>query len=604
MGLLLVVMNGEAFQRALHCHRNGQLDRARTMYLEVIAADPSHAEALHLLGVLEFQQGRAAVGAGLIERAIELRPDNAQYHGNLGLALVADGRPQDAMVSYDAAIAMEPGFAEAHANRGTALGKLGRWEEAAEGFERAVALTGERRQLHAAMLARLGAARTKLGESVPAFDALSRSVDINPDNIEAAGARLFVHNYLPDVSPKRLRSEAEAFGDRLMARVRRPARHDNTVDRDRPLRVGLVSGDFKVHPVARFLTFLGRVDQKSFELFAYYTRGRIDETTARFQRLIPNWRQLDRSSDAEAALIIADDGIDILCDLSGHSSGGRPGIFARKPAPVQFTWLGYFATTGLRTIDYVLCNDIVVPTAEEEQWVERPWRMPDTYLCFGPPPVDVEVGAAPSQLGNVVTFGSFNNFGKLSADTLAAWSELLKAVPLSRLVLRTTPTPSQGRIAEIRHALVGQQGGDRIIFEAPVSNYADHLGGYRAIDIALDPFPYTGGTTTCEALWMGVPVITRRGDRFVAHMGENILNGIGRPDWIACDTADYVRRAAALAADSRALANARSGLRSRFAASPMGDEARFARHFEEALRGMWHDWCDRQSMAGEGAGGL
>ncbi|MDB5540878.1 MAG: tetratricopeptide repeat family protein, partial [Devosia sp.] len=406
-------MNDERYAEAVRHHQQGRLAEARRGYLEVLAANPGHADALHLLGVADFQQGEAEAGVRRIAEAIRLRPDDGRFHGNLGLALAAAGRSPEALEAYDRALELAPDFAEAMANRSVTLAELGRREEAVAGFERAAGLSEGRAPLQASILARLGAALTKLGDSAGAYEALSRSLEINPGNLQAAGARLFVLNYLSDVPPVQMVEEARAFGGLAASQAKMRSSHRNTPEPDRPLRVGIVSGDLKSSSISRFLDPLLEIDPEQYRVHAYYTRSRVDEVTRKLQAGLPVFRQIDSINDSAAAALIEEDGIDVLCDLSGHSSGNRMGLFARKPAPVQFTWLGYFATTGLAAMDYVLCNDVVVPPAEEWQWVEKPWRMPSTYLCFSPPGDEIDPAPGPAVRDGVVTFGSFNNFSKL-----------------------------------------------------------------------------------------------------------------------------------------------------------------------------------------------
>jgi len=287
--------------------------------------------------------------------------------------------------------------------------------------------------------------------------------------------------------------------------------------------------------------------------------------------------------------------IDVLVDLSGHSGSIRLLTLAGKPAPVSFSWIGYFATTGLTAIDYVLANKWVVPPGEENQWSEKIWRMPDTYLCFSEPSNAPQPGSLPAIGAGRVTFGSFNNFNKLSDRTLAAWSGLLALVPNARLILRSSGQYREGLIENLqrRLALAGIELA-RVRIDRKIADYAAHLRSYDEIDIALDPFPYNGGTTTVEALYMGVPVLVRAGDRYVAHMGESILHNVGLPEWIAADEAAYAALGARLARDITGLAALRAGMRERVLGSPLFDAPRFARNLEAAIREMWRIWCGAQ----------
>jgi predicted O-linked N-acetylglucosamine transferase (SPINDLY family) len=299
-------------------------------------------------------------------------------------------------------------------------------------------------------------------------------------------------------------------------------------------------------------------------------------------------------SDEKLAQQIRDDGIDILIDLSGHTGHNRLLMFAWKPAPIQLTWLGYFASTGLAAMDYLLADPWMVPAAETDHFIEKIWYMPESYLCFTAPYFDICVEPLPALNHSHITFGCFNNLNKMNDAVVALWVKVLRAVPNSRLFLKT----GQLDEASMRHSVAqrfAEHGIDasRLILES-ASPRAELLAAYNRVDIALDPFPYPGGTTSAEALWMGVPVLTLAGDRFLSRMGESILQNVGLSDWIAADADDYVARAVRHAGNISGLAALRDGLRQQVLASPLFDAPRFAHHFETALRGMWKHWCQQQ----------
>jgi predicted O-linked N-acetylglucosamine transferase (SPINDLY family) len=288
---------------------------------------------------------------------------------------------------------------------------------------------------------------------------------------------------------------------------------------------------------------------------------------------------------------IHNDRIDILIDLAGHSSSNRLPVFAWKPAPVQVTWLGYLATTGLETVDYLIADKWTLPDTAAWYFTEAIWHLPETYLCFTPPDVATEVTALPALSNGYVTFGCFNNLSKMNDAVVALWARVLKAVPASRLLLKTRQLVDEALQANVigRFAACGIAA-DRLILQTFVQR-ADYLVPYQGIDIALDPFPYPGITTSVEGLWMGVPMLTLAGHSFLSRQGVGLLMNAGLPEWIAVDEDDYVARAVQHAADLPRLAELRRGLRQQVLASPIFDAARFAGHFETALRGMWAKWC-------------
>ncbi|HVY51386.1 MAG TPA: tetratricopeptide repeat protein, partial [Devosia sp.] len=534
----------ELYLRAIRMHQRGQPTEAAALYDSVLARDPNHAGAIHLKGVLALQAGEYDRAIKLIERSLALGPRHSLALANLGVAYRSVGRIDDAVSVLREAVALDPKSAMAHGNLSHALNRSGDIAEAV---------------IHA-----------------------RRSLAIDPGQLGLQSSALFAENYLAETDPVELADRARVVGAMFAGVGTARVRHDNDPDPTRSLRVGFVSADLRAHPVGRFLlgALGGLAEASSLELFAYANSRREDEVTTALQRMVPNWRTVAGTPDEALADQIVGDRIDVLFDLSGHSDGHRLAVFARRPAPVAVTWLGYFATTGLAAIDYVLANRWVIPEGEERQWVERVWRLPDSYLCFSRPADPPEVTTLPALAKGHITFASFNNFNKLSEATLRAWQPLLAAVPGARLILRSSGHYPPG-IIERLHSRLAAAGFDltRVRIDPRISEYAAHLASYGEVDVALDTFPYNGGTTTVEALYMGVPVLVRAGDRYVAHMGESILHDVGLSGWVAPRDADYAAFGARLVADLDALAALRAGLRARVLASPLFDARRFARNF-------------------------
>jgi len=578
-----------------------ELDTALAAYRLAAQHRPGHAAAHLGIARVLSRLGRHDGAADNFRAAIYGEPSAAAYAG-LARSLAALDRKAEAADAYDMAHRLAPGDEAIETERTALLTALGR-DTADEGrldslsaLEREEArnrIAVEATPGNAVALANLGSTLVGLGRLEEARDYYRRALAAKPDYFFAWSQLLFVTNYLGDMPVADMVAEARRYGAAVEARYPARARHDNDRDPERRLRIGLVSADLHAHPVARFTeAVIAALDRDRFDLFAYDTGREPDAMTARLRALMPQWREAAAWSDEALEAAILADRIDILVDLSGHSAHNRLLVFAKKPAPVAVSWIGYFATTGLRAIDYVLANEWVIPPEEEDQWVETPWRLPETYLCFTAPSLAVPLAPPPALANGVVTFGSANALNKLSEPTLACWVDVLKAVPKSRLLLRSSPLADARVAAETRTRFAAHGiEPERLILVGAVNDYAAHLTRYNAIDIALDPFPYAGGTTTVEALWMGVPVLTLKGDRYVAHMGESILHNVGLPDWIAADTADYVRKAAAFAADLAALATLRQNLRHRLLASPLCDAPRFARNLEAAFRSMWRKWC-------------
>jgi predicted O-linked N-acetylglucosamine transferase (SPINDLY family) len=358
------------------------------------------------------------------------------------------------------------------------------------------------------------------------------------------------------------------------------------------LRIGFVSGDFHEHPVGYFLEgVLQHLDRSAFELFAYPTAAKHDALSARIRPKFTGWHLIKGLSYEGAARQIRADGIDILIDLAGHSGDNRLPLFALRPAPVQVSWLGYFASTGVDEIDYVLVDEASVPAGLERHFSEKAWRLPETRLCYTPPTDNVvpAVAPLPALTRGHVTFGCFQRFQKISDATLSAWRPVFGALPDARLLLQSQQCVNPVFVERMlaRLAAVGIAA-DRVSTR-PAAPRSAYMAAYGQIDIALDTFPYTGGTTTCEALWMGVPTLTLRGDSMLARQGAALLSVAGLEEWIAEDPDEFASKAVAFASDTAALSLLRTSLREQVRASPLFDTALFAQRLEHALRAIWNE---------------
>lgn len=579
----------------------GDLDGAIAAYREAVALKPDHAAAHLGLARVLGRAGRHALAADNYRAAAYAQPSAEAYAG-LADELLAEDKRDEAVEALRTALKLRPDDAALADRLESLLGMAG--AAAGEAIPDRALTDLERQEAQSRLavsvtpgnpvaLTNLASVLVGLNRHREAIGYYRDAITADPDYFRAWSELLFAVNYLGDEPVAEMVAEAKQFGARVAARIPARSQHANDRDPGRCIRLGLVSFDLRAHPVGRFLeAVLAALDREAVEVFAYSTSEEDDDVTARICAEVPNWRAAAGLDDAALEAAILADRIDVLVDLSGHTAHNRLLVFARKPAPVAFTWLGFFATTGLAAIDYVLANRWVIPTAEEDQWVERPWRLPETYLCFSPPRAHVPRAPPPARANGFVTFGSANNINKLNDATADVWAQVLHAVPGSRLLLRSR-TLADAPVADDIRARFAARGiaGERLLLEGATADYAGHLGRYNDVDIALDPFPYAGGTTSVEALWMGVPVLTLRGDRYVAHMGENILAQVNLLDWVAADPDDYVAKAARFAADPDALAALRQNLRHRVVASPLFDASRFARHFEAAVRGMWQEWC-------------
>ncbi len=551
----------EQLTQAAAWHRQGQLAEAESIYGELLRTNPNDADALQLSGLICYQRGEYQRAIELTEAAVRRGRVRAYVHVNLGAAYRALGRLGDAIKQYQSALKLEPASKEAHNNLANVLQQTGDTEGALRHQKQAIAIS-------------------------PEGDA--------PSNL------LYTLNLLAGFPTSEIARQHRVWGEACRGLVLNST-HNNLKEPTRKLRVGYVSSDFCTHSVAFFLAPLFEAhDRSEVEIIGYSSGFRHDATTARLKALADEWVDISAMSDDDAAQRTREDRVDVLVDLAGHTRGHRLGVFARAPAPVQVTWLGYPNTTGLRTIGYRITDGIVDPEgAVDADHTEQLVRLQNGFLCYEPWDTAPDVAPPPSATTGKITFGSFNNLAKIGPSVIAAWSRILRSVEGSRLILKAMPFADSGvqRLFEARfkaHGVARRQ----LQFYPEAAGVDEHLARYAEIDIALDPFPYCGTTTTCEALWMGVPVISLVGDRHASRVGLDLLTRVGLPEFAAESLDAYVATAFALAADPARLATLRSGLRGQMRHSPLCDAVRFARELEAAYRMMWKGYCNAERVPG------
>ena len=570
----------------------GQNVNAAESYREALKIDQNMVEAHINLGNILHALGQFDGAVACYQQALEIKPDYAEAHNSLGLALQAEGQLEGAMNSFRRALKIKPDFAEAHNNLGLALQAAGQLEGAKMSYSRALEIKPELIEA----LCNMGNILKDIGQFEGASESYCRALEIKPDFLEVHSNLMFILNYTASQLPAAYLEQASKYGRVVAGKAARFASWKCAADLPERLRVGLVSGDFLNHPVGFFLEgLLAHIDPSCIELIAYPTHHQEDELTARIRPYFSNWHSLVGKNNEAAARLIHADGVHILVDVSGHTAHNRLPVFAWKPAPVQVTWLGLPATTGVAEIDYVLGDPHATPPEFDPHFSETAWRMPDVYMCLAVPDSPVLVAPLPALSADHVTFGSFNNLTKMGDGVVAVWARILQSVPDSRLLLKTSQLndPSTCKQTRQRFAACGISP-DRLILGGTLASRDDHLATYSKVDIALDTFPYPGVTTSAEALWMGVPVLSLRGDRFLSRTAESIARNAGLPDWIAADQDDYVAKAVTFASDLNHLAALRAILRQQVLASPLFDAPRFARNFEDALWGMWQHYQTQQ----------
>ncbi len=567
----------------------GDIAAAVAAYERAVALAPRDTQALNNLGKLLMTQGRAGEAVRALARAVQLRPDYTKALFNLGEALIAEGKAEDAVACLRRVLALEPDHEAASVRLGNELRKLGRFDEAEVVLRDAVTRHPTSLGAWGGLGVTIGGLR-RLAESETA---LRHVLALAPASAGAHSDMLVGLNYRLDITPERLLAEHRAWNDAHGERFRRDwTAHDNVRTLDRPLRIGFVSPDFGVHPVG-YLTIglFEAIDRASFKTVLYAAKRRRDPLNDRFRAAASEWIEAAEMDDEALAARVRADRIDILIDMAGHFAANRLPVFSRKPAPVQVSWAGYPATTGLPAIDWVIGDPLQVPIEAERTMSSGSSVCPDTSVPYDPPPYAPAVTALPSAQRGFVTFAAFHNPVKINDGCAALWARVLAALPGSRIVFKYSgiDTPST------RAALTGifaNHGVDalRIDFDRPAP-HAELLARYGDCDIALDATPYSGATTTLEALWMGVPVVTMPPGMtmFQRHSFAH-LTVVGLFEMVARDADDFVQIAARLASDPTRMGALRRGLRTRVAASPLCDGPRFARSFGDALRTMWADW--------------
>jgi predicted O-linked N-acetylglucosamine transferase (SPINDLY family) len=624
---ITMATKADPFQTALGLHQAGNLAQAEQIYRQILQANPRHADALHQLGVVAHQVGRQQAAIQAISQAIALQPGAAIYHNNLGEAYRVLGRIDEARTCYEQALRLDPSLAAAHYNLGLTYGPA-RPDEARRHYEQAIALAPD----HVRARSNLGNVLRALGlfeEAVVQFEeAIGRNPDFPkaylnlgavlheqgnsaatiacdrrmlarwPDHAAAHSSLVFSMNFMDEYDPPAMLEAhlewARRHAEPLTALA---APHDNDPTPDRRLRIGYVSPCFRRHAVNYFAEPLILAhDHGQFEIFLYSSVAHRDEVTGRLQASADQWRDVTTRNDEQLAQIVRDDQIDILVDLSGHMGWNRLPAFARRPAPIQVTYIGYQNTTGMSAMDYRLTDARADPPGVSEAfYTERLVRLPRSFFCYQPAE-SPEVSPLPALASGHVTFASFNNFAKVTPRVLDTWMELLARVPNSRLLMLAYQGENlKRRIVELAEKKGVRPDRIEVVGRRPPAEYLQMI---QRADIGLDSFPFNGHTTTCDLAWMGVPVVMLQGQTYCSRFGGCVLAQVGLEHLIANSVEEYLEIAAKLAGDLPGLSRLRSELRGRMAGSVLLDFAGFARDVETAYRQMWIEWCTRRRPPG------
>jgi predicted O-linked N-acetylglucosamine transferase (SPINDLY family) len=568
----------------------GDYDLAETLISKAISHGPPQALCHFNLGLAMYGGGRLGKALAAFDQAILLEPDQADFHNRRGIVLQEMGRLDESLAALDQAIRLQPGLAGAHNNRGITLRKLDRLEEARCSYTRALELSPD----YIKAYTNRGHVFKELGYPEEAEHDYRKALELQPTYAAAHSNLVFLLAAGAKLSPDEMLGEMR-YWDEVQGEAGRsnplPARAIDTTP-GRKLRIGYVSPDLRMHSVSYFFApLLAAHDRDRFEIYCYAARKSAlsDFVTERLRVLADHWRFVYELSEEALARQIREDRIDILVDLAGHTGGNRLQAFSWRPAPVQVTWLGFFNGTGLRAMDYWITDEVLHPVDTPEKSVEEIFRLPRCWVCYEPPVQAPPVAPCPNRDERVM-FGSFSNLSKLTPEVIETWSRLLQALPISQLLLMDKTLGE----AMTRERILGQFERHGIsslrLVMVPGATFEKYLSSYARVDIVLDPFPRTGGTTTAEALWMGVPVVTLAGERYVERISASKLVAVDLEDMITGSRDEYIETAVSLANDPEKRSELRDSLRGRMAQSPLCDATGHARAMEAAYTTIWEDY--------------
>jgi protein O-GlcNAc transferase len=575
----------------LSLQNKGNIDDAIVNYQKAINLNPVFADAYNNLGIIFKDKGQLDEAIDYYQKALHLNPGLVEAHINLGAAFLKKDEPEKAIMCYQEAIQKKPDFADAYYNLGNVLLNKGQFDEAFSYYQKAIKFNPD----HANAYNNMGGILLDKGQLNEAEIYFRHALQIIPDYSGAYSNLLLYMNYNSRYNPQDIFSEhlrfAKQFAEPLYSKI---SPHTNDCVPTRRLRIGYISPDFRKHSVAYFIEpVLISHNREQFEIFCYSDTIVPDEVTKRIQEYSSQWRNIVGMSDEKAIELIRNDGIDILIDLAGHTAKNRMLLFARKPAPVQVSWIGYPSTTGFSTMDYKIVDSCTDPPGMTEQfYTEKLIRMPKSFLCYLSDKECPEVGPLPALISGHITFGSFNNFAKVSPEVVKLWTKILKSIPNSRLIMKAKSFSDRSTRDNVTTIFIQKSiSAEKIVMLPPEPSIRGHLEIYNRIDIGLDTFPYNGTTTTCEAMWMGVPVITLAGNTHASRVGMSLLSNVGLQELIARSPDEYLEITVALSKNLNRLQSLRESLRDRMSHSPLTDARRFTANLEMCYRKMWERWC-------------
>jgi protein O-GlcNAc transferase len=567
-------------------HRLENIDKAIDNYKKAINLKKDFAEALNNLGSAKRDINKPHEALEYLNKAINLKSNYAEAYNNLALVYYDIGNKEEALENFRKAIKIKPDYAEAHHHLGTVLSDLTSFDESLSSYKKSIECNPNIEKVYN----NLGNLYNNLGKYDEATEAYKKAIEIKPDYARAHSNLLLNISYKKNFDHQEYLKEAKNF--RISCEPKKNFSFKYNFEKNpTKLKLGLVSADFGNHPGGFFtLSTLRELKKKNFELIAYSTNDRKDEYSNNFKSLFLKWHSIEKEKDEKIIETILKDGIHILIDLQGHSAKNRLPIFIYKAAPIQLSWLGQ-GSTGIPEIDYFIGGPHVTPKDEDNHYIEKIFRLPEISMCFTPPDFDVEINTLPALKNNFITFGCINKLTKVNNDVILLWSKVLSLVKDSKIFLKNKDLEDKGvfskTLEKFRENNINE---DRIILEGGSKSRKELLKAYNRIDISLDPFPFQGNTSTVESVWMGVPVITLKGNRYLFHFGESINSNLNMNNWIANNHEEYISKSLEFASDIKQLSKIRKTLRQIAIKSPVFDAIRFSEHFSDMLWDIWDNF--------------
>jgi len=568
------------------CAGQGELEVAINHHKKSVEINPDYAEGYNNLGIAFQKLGLFEEAVKNYKKTLKLKPDFSLAYNNLGVVLKSLNKLDEALVTSKKAVELDPKFADAHNNIGAILQDLGNYEEAYKFYNKAIKLKSNYSEAYY----NLGILQKKIGKIEECVENFQKAVKANLKNNRAYSNYLFNLNYLTKYDGNYYIEEAKKFGlslKKIDDQLCIPYKYNVNPEK---LTVGFISADLRNHPVGYYLIdTLEYLKKKNIKLVAYHNSTKTDNLTEKLKKHFDIWCNIKDKNDLSVINLIRENGVHILIDMSGHTAKNRLSIFVNKPAPIQVTWLGYNASTGLKEIDYIIGDQYVTPLENKNQFTENILQLPNIWSCLSKPDFKIKKEiSSPALKNGFITFGSFNNLSKINDNLIDLWSETLKRVENSKLFLKAKELDNLAVAANIRKKFQENEiSTERIIIEGKPKTREEMLKKYNQVDIALDPFPYSGITTSFESIWMGVPLYVLKGNNFYSRTGMSINKNLGMEDWIANDKKDYFIKILKLTSDFNKLSQTREHLINKVNDSTLFDSSLFTNNFNKMLWKIW-----------------